>query len=283
MPDRAPAWVVPAMRLGYGGRGVVYVVVGILAFMAALNGGQAEGTTEALSGLQDQAWGVAVLIAIAVGMFAYAAWRGIDSVMDLDDHGTDAKGIVARAGLIVTGLIHLALGIWVVALLLGSGGASGEGAQSLTAQVMQKSWGRWAIGIAGACTIGAGIYYAVKGYTREYRKHLRLTPATEKLTPAMRAGLYAHGLVVGIIGGFLLWAAWTYDPSQAGGLDQAFETIRGAPFGRILLGLVALGLIGFAIFNFVNAIYRVVPRRAGNDVPTLASRAEARIRQAART
>lgn len=280
MSDPAPAWVVPAMRLGYGGRGVVYTVVGVLAFLAAWSGGNAEGTTGALTQLRDQAWGVAVLIAIAIGMFAYAIWRGIDSLMDLEDYGSDAKGLVARIGMVVTGLIHLALGVWVVGMLIGSGGSGGEGAESLTAQVMQKSWGRYAIGIAAACVIGAGIYYMVKGYTRSYRKHLRLTQMTERLTPVMRGGLYAYGFVIALIGLFLLWAAWTYDASQAGGLDQAFSTIRAAPFGRILLGVVALGLVGFAVFNFVNAVYRVVPRRAGDDVATLASKAQSQMRQA---
>ena len=282
MADRAPAWVDPVMRVGYGGRGVVYVVVGVLAFLAAWKGGSAEGTTGALKQLEQQSWGTIVLIVIALGMFCYAAWRLIDSFMDLESYGTDAKGIVARIGLIVTGLIHAALGVYVVTLLFGSGGGGGSGnsAEGITAQIMQQSWGRWAIGIAGLCTIGAAIYYFHKGHKEKYRSKIHRTRMTERLNPAMKAGLYAHGVVVGLIGIFLLWAAWTYDPSQAGGLADAFRTIRGAAFGRVLLGLVALGLIGFAVFCFVNAVYRIVPRLAGDDVATLARRAEGKARRA---
>lgn len=284
MADRAPAWVDPVMRIGYGGRGAVYVVVGVLAFLAAWQGGPAEGTTGALDQLKQQSWGTIVLIAIAIGMFCYAAWRLIDSFMDLESYGTDAKGVVARIGLVVTGLIHAALGVYVVSLLFGNaGGGSGgsdSSAQGLTAQLMQQSWGRWAVGIAGLCTIGAGIYYFVKGYKEKYRAKIHRTRMTERLNPAMKAGLYAHGVVVGLIGIFLFWAAWTYDPSQAGGLADAFRTIRGAAFGRILLGLTALGLIGFAIFCFVNAVYGIVPRLAGDDVPTLARRAEGQAHRA---
>lgn len=284
MPERAPSWVDPVMRIGYGGRAIVYVVVGVLAFLAAWQGGSAEGTTGALKQLEQQSWGMAVLIVIALGMFCYAAWRVIDSVMDLEAYGTGAKGFVARTGLIVTGLIHLALGIYVVSLLFGSegggSGGSGNGAEGLTAQAMQYSWGRWAVGIAGLCTIGAGLYYFVKGYKEKYRSKIHATRMTERLNPAMKAGLYAHGVVVVLIGAFLFWAAWTYDPSEAGGLADAFRTIREAAFGRILLGLVALGLIGFAVFCAVNAVYRIVPRLAGDDIPTLARQAEGKAHRA---
>ncbi len=139
---------------------------------------------------------------------------------------------------------------------------------------MAYPWGRWIVGIAGVCVIGAGIYYFIKGYKEKYRSKIRLTRMTERLNPAMKAGLYAHGVVVVLIGIFLFWAAWTYDASEAGGLADAFRTIREAAFGRILLGLVALGLLGFAVFCAVSAVYRFVPRLAGDDVPTLAEKAE---------
>jgi hypothetical protein len=45
-------------------------------------------------------------------------------------------------------------------------------------------------------------------------------------------------------------------------------------FGRILLGALGLGLVGFAIENLVEALYRVVPARSGGEVMTLARRAK---------
>ncbi|HUF57191.1 MAG TPA: DUF1206 domain-containing protein [Thermohalobaculum sp.] len=283
MPDRVPAWVDSVMRIGYGGRAIVYVVVGVLAFLAAWQGGSAEGTAGALQQIKDQSWGTIVLISIALGMFCYAAWRVIDGVMDLEAHGTGAKGFVARTGLIVTGLIHLALGIYVVTLLLGNGGGSGgsdSSPEGITAKVMEYDRGRWVIGIAGLCVIGAGIYYFIKGYKEKYRSEIHATRMTERLNPVLKAGLYAHGVVIVLIGIFLFWAAWTYDSSQAGGLADAFHTIRGAAFGRILLGLVALGLVGFAVFCAVSAVYRIVPRLAGDDIPTLARQAEGKAHRA---
>lgn len=292
-PDRAPGWVVPVMRVGYGSRGIVYVAVGVLALLAAWHGRPAEGAQGAMEILKQQPWGIPVLIAVAVGMFAYALWRGIDSLMDLENYGTDARGIVARTGMIVTGVIHLGLGLFVLSLLTGGGGGSAEGvaqamgadgadAESVTAALLRQPWGRWAVGIAGACTVGAGIYYAYKGWSEKYKEKLHRTAVSERLNGVMKFGLYAHALVVSLIGLFLIWAAWTYDPSAAGGLDQAFEVIRGAIFGRLLLAIVALGLVGFAVFCFVEAVYRIVPRRAGTDVATLASRVGQRAEAATR-
>jgi Domain of Unknown Function (DUF1206) len=283
MADRAPAWVVPVMRAGYAARGVVYVLVGFLALRAAWRGGQAEGAQGALATLTDEAWGTAVLWAIAIGLFCYAAWRLIDAWLDLDRHGAEAKGIVARMALVVTGVVHAMLGIYAIHLATagrGAGGGEGEGQERWTAWLLSQPFGRWIVIAIGAAVIGAGIYYAYKGIAEKYKERLRYTRTVERLDPACKLGLVAQGAVVGMIGVFLLWAGWTSDPSEAGGLAQAFEAVRQAAFGRVLLGLLALGMIGFAIECFIEAAYRVVPARAGSDVATLASRARAGLARA---
>ena len=47
----------------------------------------------------------------------------------------------------------------------------------------------------------------------------------------------------------------TYDPKKASGLDGAMRTIAQAPFGGIVLTLVALGLAAFGAFCFARARY----------------------------
>ncbi len=275
MPDRAPAWVVPVMRAGYTARGIVYILVGALAMLAAWHGGQAEGTKGALSSLTGKTWGMALLWVIGIGFFCYAAWRVIAAWMDLERHGTEAKGIVARLGMLATAVIHAALGIYVIQLVMGSGGGTddSQSQEDWTAWLLSQPFGRWIVMAIGLVVIGAGIYYAYKGVAEKYKEHLRWTETVERLDPLCKLGFVAYGLVIAMIGGFLLWAGWTSDPSEAGGLDQAFATVRQAAFGRVLLGVLGLGVIGFAIENFIEAVYRVVPARAGADVTTLATRA----------
>lgn len=284
MSDKAPAWVVPVMRAGYAARGAVYAVVGVLALMAAIQGGSAQGTTNALADLRGQPWGVAALWAIAVGLWAYMVWRLIDAAMDLEDYGGGAKGRFARAALVVTGLVHGAIGVSVAATAMGDQSGQGGGTQSATAQLMSMPYGPLLVGLVGLATIGAGIYYACKGIAEKYKANIRVTPTTQKLDPVMRFGFIAEGVVVGIVGVMICYAAMTTDASEASGLGAALHEIRSAPFGRILPGVIALGLIGFAVENVVEAIYRIVPRRAGSDVMSLARHAkleaEGKIRQA---
>ena len=272
MSEKAPAWVVPVMRAGYFARALVYTVVGGLALTAAIRGGEAEGTTDALADLQGRAWGMPLLWLIAVGLWAYMVWRLIDAAMDLEDYGTEAKGIVARTGLVVTGLIHGAIGVSVAGLALRGG--DGGGAQSATAKLMEMPYGAWLVGGAGLATIGAGIYYGYKGIAEKYKEHIRVTPTARKLDPVLKFGCIAQGVVIGIIGVLICYAALTADPAQAGGVGEALGQIRAAPFGRILLGVVAVGLVAFALENAVEGLYRVIPRRAGSDVMTLARRAK---------
>jgi hypothetical protein len=275
MSDKAPAWVVPVMRCGYGARAATYLIVGGLAVLAAWTGGQAQGTTDALADLKGRSWGTAALWAIALGLFAYALWRVIDAWMDLDRHGSEAKGLFARAGLVVTGVIHGAIGASVLTTALrGGGGGSGGGTESLTQKLMALPYGPFLVGLMGLGVIGAGGYYIYKGWAETYRTHIRETETTQKLDPAMKAGCIAQGIAVGVTGGLIVTAALTHDPSQAGGLGEALQQIRSMAFGRILLGALGLGLVGFAIENLVEALYRVVPARSGGEVMTLARRAK---------
>ncbi|SIN97779.1 DUF1206 domain-containing protein [Vannielia litorea] len=271
MSEKAPAWVVPVMRAGYLARAAVYTVVGGLALTAAYTGGEAEGTTDALADLLAHWWGTPVLWLIAAGLWAYTVWRLIDAAMDLEDYGTDAKGLVARTGLVATGLIHGAIGVSVAMLALR--GESGGGADGVTARVMAMPMGAWLVGAVGLATIGAGGYYGYKGVSERYKEHIRVTPAARRLDPVLKFGCIAEGVVIGVIGALICYAALTSDPGAAGGVGEALGQIRAAPFGRFLLGAVAVGLLAFAVENAVEGIYRVIPRRDGADAMTLARRA----------
>lgn len=65
-------------------------------------------------------------------------------------------------------------------------------------------------------------------------------------------------VVFGLIGIFLLKAALEYDPQEAVGLDGALREVAQASYGPALLGLVAVGLLCYALFCFVEALYRRV-------------------------
>ncbi len=283
--DDTFGWAIPVMRAGYLGRALVYTVVAGVSLWAIWQGGQATGTSEALARLEGSWGGSAVLVLILVGMICYAVWRLLDSVFDLEDYGTEAKGIVARSGMIVTGLAHLAIAGIVAKLLFdvnaasGGSGSDGSAISGLVAQAMSLPGGRWIVGCVGLATFGAGIYYIDKGWNHRYRKHLRANDWTFRMSKVLLAGVVAQGVIVGAIGALFVLAALRANPGEAGGVNKVFAWAYSTPAGWILVAAICLGLLGFAIFCLVNAIWRIVPKADGPDIKTLGEGMAAKARR----
>jgi hypothetical protein len=270
------------MRIGYAARGVVYVLVGALALLAAVSGARAPDSKTALGALLQMPLGEALLAAVAAGLIAYSFWCFLDGALDLDDKGDEAKGWAARGANIISGALHLMLAFSVAPLALGrSSEQGGDSAEHWTAVLLQQPYGRWLVALVGVIALAFSVQHFVKAYKEKYKDNMRYTSIAERLAPVLKVGLAAHGVVALLVGAFFLWAAWTAEPSRAGGLRDALEVVRSADAGQILLAIVALGLIGFAVYCFIEAAFRVVPRCAPPELETLASRARALISEPA--
>lgn len=245
-------------RLGYSARGVVYLIVGWLALVAAFGSGQTTDTKGSLRHLLQQPMGEVLLGIIAVGLVCYGVWRFVQAIWDADRHGTDAKGLTIRIGLLVSCITHLALAVFALSLIFGWGtGGSGDSAQNWSAKLMSHAYGRWAVLAFGLAVIGAGLAHIHKGWTAKFKKRFAMDGDTMRWTkPICQFGLIARGVVFLIIGGFFGIAAWQYDPSKARGLDGALEAVQQQPFGPYLLGVVALGLVAFGVYSILESFYR---------------------------
>jgi len=72
-------------RFGYGARGLVYLMVGFLAILAALGGsGQVTGSKGALFTFLSQPLGWIWLGLIGFGLLCFAIWRSLQAVTDAD-------------------------------------------------------------------------------------------------------------------------------------------------------------------------------------------------------
>lgn len=273
MTGKDMGWAIPLMQAGYTGRGLVYLAVAGISLYSIWHGGAAQDTSSALGWLEGTWAGAVVLFLILLGMLAYAIWRALDAVFDLECYGSDGKGIVARAGMFVTGGLHLGIGLVAFSLLFGGGGSEeGSGIPQYVGAVMQWPGGRWIIGLVAVIIMAAGAHYLRQGWKATYRQHLRASRFTTRWNPVLRAGVIAHGVVIGVIGLLFMFAALRADPQAAGGVGEAFSWLSGQLYGRLLVISVCVGLAGFAIFCFVNAVFRIVPRASGPDVQTLAAR-----------
>jgi len=253
----------PALaRAGYAARGIIYVIVGSLAALAAWgSGGQTTDGKGALVELLNAPFGKVLLGLVAVGLICYAGWRSAQALLDADAHGTDASGLAVRAGLGVSAVIHLGLAMFAISLITGwgtgSGGQGDQSSQEWTAWLLSQPFGQWLVALVGAAIIGAGIAHFVKGWQAKFEKRLEMRPDERRvITPVSRFGLISRGVVFLIVGGFFVVAAIQQDPGEARGLSGALQTLQSQPYGWVLLALVALGLVAFGVYSFIEAVYR---------------------------
>jgi hypothetical protein len=247
-------------RLGYAARGLVSLLIGLLALLAAIgHGGEVTGSKGALQTLFSQPWGTALLAVVALGLFGFALWRALQAILDADGLGGSWRAFATRAGQLVSAAVHVGLGIFAVSLLMGtsSGGDEEQVTRDWTRWILSQPFGRWLVGAAGLAVLGAALGMAGKAWTASFREHLSCGRDTASwVIPLGRAGYAARAVVFLIIGGFLLVAAWQSDPGEARGLGGALLAVQEQPFGRALFGLAALGLAAFGAFGFAEAAYR---------------------------
>lgn len=256
----ARGWIEPLGRLGYAAKGAVYAIVGILAAQAAIGaGGETTDSQGALRRIIDAPFGRVLLGLTAIGLVGYAIWRLVQAFLDTERKGSDAKGAITRLAYAGVGLTYLGLALTAVQMLRGAGG-SGDAQQGWTARLLAQPFGQWLVGLIGAIVIGVGLYQLYKGFTAKFRDELKLnemSPTEDTwATRAGRLGFSARGIVFAIIGALLIAAARQADASQARGLGGALETLSSQPYGALLLGVVALGLIAYGFFCLVEARYR---------------------------
>ena len=261
-------WMTILARLGYGAKGVVYLIIGWLAVQVAIGaGGKTTDQRGALQVISEQPFGKFLLALVIIGLIGFAIWCFLQAWFDTEGKGSDIKGIIGRLGYAITGISYaiLAFGAFQLVTRTGAGSATKSttaSTQDVTAQLLNHSWGAVAVAILGLIVLGVAFYMFAKAYTAKFQRRLLLTGLSAQLRRGViflgRFGYAALGVVFSIIGIFLIVAAVQHNPHEAKGLDTALRTLAQQPFGPLLLGIVALGLVAYGVYSFVEARYRIV-------------------------
>lgn len=247
-------------RIGYAARGVVYLLLGGLASVAALgSGGTVTDTHGVFQEIISQPFGAILLAIVAFGLFCFALWRVAQSLFDADRLGTDGKAVLRRVSCGVSAIMNGALAVSAAGIALGNAASGGgeNSAHDWTATLMAAPFGRWLVGAVGLAVVGTGLALAWKAWKGDVLKHLELSAQQHWWAKFMgRAGYVARGLVFLLIGGFLVLAALHANPEEATGLTGALRVLEAQPYGWLLFALTALGLFSFGAFQLVVAAFR---------------------------
>ncbi|HUQ81566.1 MAG TPA: DUF1206 domain-containing protein [Gemmatimonadaceae bacterium] len=258
-------WIERLARVGYAAKAVLYGVIGVLALRAALGdgGGETTGSRGALSTLVKQEFGVALLVAIAAGLFGYAAWRLAEALLDPERRGHGAKGLAIRASHVARGVFHAALGVQAVRVAMGNGkSGSGDATETWTARALEAPFGEWIVVAIGVGIAGYGLWQIYRAWIAKLSKQLNLSRLSREagswLIKVCRVGIGARGVVFAVIGGFLARAGLAHNANKAADTGEALDVIGSQPFGKWLLAAVAIGLIAYGAYEVVQARYRVI-------------------------
>ncbi len=252
-------------RIGLIAYGVVHLLIAWLAVQLAWGVGGSPAQADqggALATLAQQPFGTVLLWVVALGMVALAAWQAAEVLRwrgGLSASG-DArkKAVVTVVKSIAKAVVYVVIAVLAVRYATG-GGQSGGQQQQAAAGIFGWPAGRWLVGLIGLVIVGIGAYLVHKGLTKRFLQEIDLREAPAKATRLVtrlgQAGYPAKGIAFGLVGALLVWAAVTFDPADASGLDGALRSILSVPFGQVLLTLVALGIAAFGAFCLVRARY----------------------------
>jgi hypothetical protein len=252
-------------RVGLIAYGVVHLLVAWLALQLAWFGGDGKSADQsgAMQTLADSPVGKPLLWVIAVGLIALAVWQAAEVLRWRSGWSasgkTRTKALRKSGNALVKAAIYIALAVLAIRFATGGGKSSSQSQQETTAGVLGWPGGQWLVAAAGLILIGSGVWHVRKGLTKKFLKQIDTSDASPQavrlVTRLGQVGFPGKGVALALVGGLIGYAAITFDPSKAKGLDGALHTVLELPFGRILLTLVAIGIAAFGAFLFVRARY----------------------------
>ncbi|PYQ22554.1 MAG: hypothetical protein DMF81_11745 [Acidobacteria bacterium] len=259
-------WIERLARLGFLARGLVYVLIGVLAIRVAFGLGRRYADAGGvLRVLLAEPFGRVLLVVVAAGLLGFAAWQAAAAIFDLERQGARFSGWLARVGYAVSAFVHLALGVDALRLVVATRpGRSIDPVHYWTVRALSAPHGTWLVAMVGAGVTVAGLDQLRQAWIADVVSGLALDRAGRSMARWAvglgRVGVAARAVVLLVIGGFLIHAAQKGDAHPVGGLARALRALDRS-YGPWLLAAVALGFAAYGLFQIFSARYRVI--RAG--------------------
>ena len=244
------------LRVGWASKGVVYLLMGVLALSIARHQPSEEDASPdgALSMVMEGPGGRLLLTVVAVGLVLYSLWRLLTVALV---RGTGVKEWLDRIGYTFSAVFYGVLAvIAVLAVLRGNDPKRSSSVEDMSSSLLGSGFGRIAVGLAGLIVIAVAIYFFVKGVRREFLEDLRMAGAPEPerklVTVSGVVGWVGRAVVTALVGIFLVVAAWQADPSEARGFDLSLRRVAAEDWGTLVVGAGAIGLMVYGAWCFLS-------------------------------
>ena len=241
----------------------MYVLVGWIALQVAF--GHASTTADnhgALLSVRSTSIGSVLLWLLGIGFTGLALWRLTQVCYGAP--GPDGRKLTARALSAVKTVLYGFLAFGTLRFAVGGGAPKSTDTQStdMTATLLRYPGGQVAVVIAGLVLIGAGGYLIWTAWRRAFLQDLltgQMTARQRRVATWLgEIGGIARGVVFAAAGVFLVVAGVQRNPGRAKGLDSTLRSFAHTPLGPWLLVLVAVGLLLFGCYSWLEARWRRV-------------------------
>ena len=254
---------------GFFTKGVVYVLIGSLTFMAAFGlGGDISSTDGVVNFLLELPFGKILGGIVAFGLIAYSLWRIYQMLVrpgKRHNKPRDLKDVFTRFryfySAIFYGIIAYSFAKPLVKDIFGKGGSgpSENSSQQKAAlgELLANDWGKTAIWILAGIIAAQAIWQFKLAYSAKFMKKIDNYPDIKHeydfIRKSGRLGYTARGVVFGIISFFLVRVVLQHNAQVYKGTEGALQYLLSFSYGSLLLGITALGLVGYGIFNIMVA------------------------------
>ena len=242
--------------------GLIYLSIGVIAILSFLrlkDGGADESSL--LAFLNDFFFGKILIGIIILGMAAFVFWRIFEAIKDPYLYGSKWKGVSRRIGIGLSSIADAFIAFAAVRILLNIGNVEEDGEpreqRETVAGLLSEDWGQTlilALGVIIAVTALIQFWY---GVTQGYRERLDIAHFNKEKKQLIHLfawmGYAARGIILGIIGFFLLKAGYLEEPGHVVNTDKAFDFL-GDHVGNLPFVLVAMGTICYGLFMFAMGV-----------------------------